>query len=342
MALMVARAPEGSLHCLCRLILSVPQAIRAIGGDCSGPTLPLDFRMTDTETPELLLQKWLSLGDNREIDALSRRLAADPQRRTLFKVLALAARSCNKRPIQLDEADRLAAAEALAGWRPDLWRDDQAARTLILLQAAKSLAEKDFHRELNFLFSAADVGELETLYQALALFPQPEQLLPQALEGTRSNMTRVFTALVHHNPYPAAFFDADSWNRMILKTVFLCLPLSPVQRLDERANAELAGMLLDYVRERWAARRTVRPGLWRCVGPFADAPEELAFFQRLIEEGCEQERMAARLSLKKNPHPDVQAILQADRQPLPDSDWEMLESTPEEDLQAHLPGPLAN
>lgn len=40
--------------------------------------------------------------------------------------------------------------------------------------------------------------------------------------------------------------------------------------LDQRANKELALILSDYARERWAAGRKVNPVLWRLVAKFID------------------------------------------------------------------------
>ncbi len=71
---------------------------------------------------------------------------------------------------------------------------------------------------------------------------------------------------------------------MVLKALFVGSALDPIIGLDDRANPELARILIDYARERWAAARPVTPELWRTVTPFADRPEIRAELDRLPTE----------------------------------------------------------
>lgn len=304
--------------------------------------------MSMTPRPKDLLRTWLLEQDAQDAERLTHLLdeyRINPTRRTLFRVLALASRGLGVHPLGLESGDLETADEACPGWRPDGWRRDHAARTLVLLEMAEMLPTDAFHQELDFLFGAADVGELEALYRALILFPEPQRLLPRAMEATRTNMTRVFTALAYGNPYPATLFEEDIWNRMILKAVFLGLPLAPIQGLDKRANPRLASLLLDYVRERWAARRVVRWDVWRCVGPFANLPTESAFFERLLKTGSEVEKQAAVLALCGNPSPRA-AIICAAQAGLTRAArngrlaWHLLSSVETAKAGAHLAGPI--
>jgi hypothetical protein len=107
---------------------------------------------------------------------------------------------------------------------------------------------------------------------------------------------------------------------MVLKALFVGSPLHSIQRLDERANPELARMLVDYAHERWAAGRDVSPELWRCVGKFANS-EMLADLERVLIESHAQpysngkgqkkllERTAAALACADCPLPQAQEIL---------------------------------
>src|SRR5690606_5500529 len=100
------------------------------------------------------------------------------------------------------------------------------------------------------------------------------------------------------------------WNQMVLKCLFIGVPLWPIVGLDERINEALMRMLCDYAHERWAAGRDVSPELWRCVGPVADekALDDLA---KVLREGTELERQAAALSLVGNERPEAKALLDA-------------------------------
>lgn len=158
------------------------------------------------------------------------------------------------------------------------------------------------------LFSAADVGELVALYQALPLLPYPERFLNLAIDGVRSNMTAVFNAIALQNPYPSEHFDDDAWNQVVLKALFVGSPLHPMMGLDQRANAKLARMLSDYAHERWAAGRPVNPELWRLVGPFAEGGL-VADLERVLASADEREQLAAALACASSPNSEAQALL---------------------------------
>lgn len=189
----------------------------------------------------------------------------------------------------LDEADRLR-----TGWQPGNWSTDQAARSVIVLSYPSDDRERYVHT-VEQLFSTADVRESVALYQLLPLLPYPDAFRARAAEGIRSNMTSVFNAVAHHNPYPSEYLDEPAWNQMVLKALFVGSPLSPIVGLDDRANRELARMLVDYARERWAAQRDVSPELWRPVGPYAN--EYLEELGLVLSSPDETEREAAALAL---------------------------------------------
>ncbi len=161
---------------------------------------------------------------------------------------------------------------------------------------------------LKQLFTTADVGELVALYQSLPLLPDPEQHLAQATEGIRSNMTAVFNAVALCNPYPTDYFDEPAWNQMVLKAVFVGSPLHLIWGLESRANPELARMLIDYAHERWAAKRSVTPELWRPVGPFADELISVDL-EKVLNEADVVQQQAAALACFQSPSPQAQALL---------------------------------
>jgi hypothetical protein len=130
----------------------------------------------------------------------------------------------------------------------------------------------------------------------------------RAAEGIRSAVQPVFEAVAHANPFPSEQFSETQWNHMVLKALFIGSKLDPIQRLDERRNADLAKMLIDYAHERWAARRSVSPELWRGVGLFADEAG-VADIAKVLRGGNEKERKAAALALAECPHPSARAAL---------------------------------
>jgi hypothetical protein len=118
----------------------------------------------------------------------------------------------------------------------------------------------------------------------------------------------VFCAVAHNNPFPSEQFNDDQWNQMVLKCLFIGVPLQPVIGLDERANAKLMSMLVDFAHERRAAHRTVPAELWRCVGPFAD-DRAIADLRIALTSESLAERQAAALALGLSPHPSAKSVL---------------------------------
>jgi len=264
------------------------------------------------QQPTDLLETWLKRqlsGDaaawlNDALDTL----ASDASDRTFYKLFGFVPRKLGKNDLQLSAGDFSAAEKARPGWDPTGWSVDQAARLLLLLRSASD-PQKLFERNEQ-LFITADVGELIALYRGLPLYPEPSIYTKRAAEGIRTNIKSVFEAVAHRNPFPREQFDEGAWNQMVLKALFIESPLWPIQGLDERANATLAVMLVDYAHERWAAGRAVRPELWRCVGPYANE-QAIADLTKVLSEGSQQERKAAALALTACDAAQAKAALQS-------------------------------
>jgi hypothetical protein len=224
-----------------------------------------------------------------------------------FSAFSAVPRYTGKNDLQLTKAELEVASVACNGWFPSHWSVDQAARALLVLALPQDDEEK-YLITLKRVFTAADVGELIALYQTLPLLPYPEKFRDRAAEGVRSNMTAVFNAVALRNPYPAQYLDDLAWNQMVLKALFVGSPLHLVQGLEERANLELAKMLVDYAHERWAAKRTVSPELWRLVGRFADNAM-LADLERAIQDPDPVQQAAGAIATSECPLPQAQQLL---------------------------------
>ena len=237
------------------------------------------------EQPVDLLCTWVGrqAGDEADwfADAIAR-MRAGAAERDLHIVLGLAPRRLGKADLELSEADRAAADAAYPGWDPSGWSVDGAARVAALLAYR---GERPFAETFKDLRRTADAAETIALYRGLPLYPNPDSLHFEVGEGLRSNLKPVFEAIAHANPFPRDHFDEHRWNHMILKALFVGSALAPVTGLDERANPELARILIDYANERWAAGRPVTEELWRPVRPFADHPEIRAMLDRARADG---------------------------------------------------------
>jgi hypothetical protein len=249
---------------------------------------------TQNITAEDLLYRWVSRQVNTEavnwLDKKRQQISEGAADFIFFTAFSAVPRYTGKQEIQPTVEELESASNICNNWFPTNWTIDQAARTLLVLSLPSDRADK-YLLILNQVFAAADVRELVALYQALPLLASSERfcdLLAAALryraaEGIRSNMTAVFNAVALNNPYPAEYLDNLAWNQMVLKALFVGSPLHLIQGIDERANPELARMLVDYAHERWAAGRDVSPELWRCVGKFANS-EMLTDLERVLTE----------------------------------------------------------
>ncbi len=251
-----------------------------------------------SEAARALLVDWLS----RQVDGATRAwlatqisgLAGARNDAALHLAFGLIARHLGQGTLKLSEADLVAADASLAGWTPRDWSLADAGR--ILLVSSLQAEDRDFLRRFRSLCQTASVAEAISLYRGLPFYPQPAALEPQVGEGLRTSVPSIFQSIAHRNPYPRIFFDQGRWNQMVLKALFIGVRLAPIQGLDERTNVELAGILIDFARERWAAGRTVPFELWRCVGPFARGPG-LEALERVLSTGAQIERQAAALAL---------------------------------------------
>ncbi len=218
-----------------------------------------------------LLNSWLEMRISPEnlvwLNCKKKEIKQNAQEKTLFTSFSAVSRYLDKQKLELSAEELLIAKEIIEGWNPTNWTIEQVGRTILILSFPYEDQER-YVATLDKIFAAADVGEAIALYQSLPLLPYPERFRLRAAEGIRSNITSVFNAVALDNPYPATYLDNLAWNQMILKALFIGSPLQPIYGLEKRNNPQLSQMLIDYARERLAAKRTVNYELWQLVLPF--------------------------------------------------------------------------
>ncbi len=234
------------------------------------------------ENPVDLLRNWVLCQASDQGEWFAEAVDAMASERDLHIVLGLAPRRLGKADLSLTDGDLSAAPAAYPGWNPSGWSVDGAARVAALLSFKGQRPFADIFKDLR---RTSDVAEMIALYRGLPLYPDPETLHFECGEGLRSNLKPVFEAIAHNNPFPRDHFDDHRWNHMILKALFVGSELAPITGLDERANPELARILIDYANERWAAGRPVTPELWRPVRPFVNDPGIKAMLQQARSDG---------------------------------------------------------
>lgn len=160
------------------------------------------------------------------------RVGAEPA--AIGQLFPAAGRHCGRSP--------LAAA-------PD-WCADEAVRALLLA----ALPAQRVAAEASELYRYGDAAEKRAVLKALPLLPVGATAVPLLHDAVRSNDPRLIAAAL--GPY-AGHLDPAAWRQAVLKCVFMGISLRVVDRLEQRADPELAGMLASLAAERAAAGRAL-------------------------------------------------------------------------------------
>jgi hypothetical protein len=140
---------------------------------------------------------------------------------------------------------------------PARWSPDELARAALLLAASEALPAEEHTGVVEEAFRKGDNVERSALLKSLALLPESQRFLKTATEASRTEVQEVFEAIACENAYPAMHFPELNFNQLVLKALFLEVPLARVHEWQPRCNLELARMVSDYEAERVAASRTV-------------------------------------------------------------------------------------
>lgn len=224
----------------------------------------------------------------------------------LFRSLGMAARKLGKTNLELSSQDLVQAGQLRSGFDPSGWSVDLAARVALILASFNGDATQ-FAARLDKLADSAEINELIALYCGFALYPVGPEIESRAREAIRSSMRPIFDAMAQRTPYPRQYFDQAAWNQMIVKSFFLDSPLWPIQGVEQRANLDLARILVDLAHERWAAARPISPELWRCVA-LHPGPDGVSAMQRVLNFGGETEQLAVALALQASVDPACGAL----------------------------------
>lgn len=133
------------------------------------------------------------------------------------------------------------------------------ARAALLLEAVGCVPPDEQPPFVESLFSTGNNREREALLRALSFLPDPARFVAVALAACRMNVQSVFEAIGCENPFPADHFPEAGFNHLVLKALFLGVPVTRIVGLERRANRELTRMVGAFRSERLAAGRNV-PG----------------------------------------------------------------------------------
>ncbi len=193
-------------------------------------------------------------------------IAAGVNNSRFAQLIALASRHARRNSLAPSHSECQQAAVALPGWDPVDWNLLETLRIALIL-ARPDLTTDNFTQGFESAFQYADEGELCAFYRAIPLLPEAQRFVWRAGEACRTNMASVFRAMACDNPYPVTHFDAIAWQQLLMKALFIGVPLWRIYGLDQRLSATLAVMVLDYMDERTSAGRGIPVDAWLLLGP---------------------------------------------------------------------------
>jgi hypothetical protein len=171
------------------------------------------------------------------------------------------ARTLGRKPLGVDEV-------CLTGTSGDLplagTTTDVAGRMLLLYALAQAAPEQ-LPAAVQAAYEEGDSHEKLAVMRALPLLPQAERFIEIALDIGRCNELELFSSLAARNPYPSRHYNELAWNKLYMKAVFIDVPLAHMLGVEERNNAELSRMALEYVEQQESAGRRFPNEIWQVI-----------------------------------------------------------------------------
>lgn len=163
----------------------------------------------------------------------------------LAMLFAAAGRLFGSRPLPPEAGDGAAGRPA----------DEIARMALLVIQVER--ANGSGLALVDERYRCGDNRERGAVLRALPHLPEPARFLRVATHACRSNVTPVFEAIAADNTYPADHFPDPAFHQMVLKALFVGVPVARIAGLARRHSPELARMAAGYASERRAAGRVV-------------------------------------------------------------------------------------
>jgi hypothetical protein len=218
-------------------------------------------------------------------------------------------RKTGKKEIVVEESERNQINELVPGFSLLHWTIDRLSRVWLLMQLEAG-EKANYISRIENLFLQAEMNEQVALYSSLPFLTYPEEWILRCSEGIRSNIGTVQEAIMYNNPYPSKYLDEPAWNQLVMKAFFADKNVCRISGLDERANKNLALIIFDYIKERWAAHRSVNPQLWRLIKGYMN---ESNFFmlERLFKGGDKMDQKVAALASVDSNFEPARLLLQS-------------------------------
>ncbi|MCY7297261.1 EboA domain-containing protein [Alteromonas sp. a30] len=167
------------------------------------------------------------------------------------------------------------------------WFSHDIARVLLLQQFKRCLCQLLQTQPEHSSYSALQAQWSQHLLQVYRRFGEDEkallvrslfllgesELLPIALDASRTNDESLFATLALNNPFPSQHFPERNFHQLVLKALFIDLDIKHIQGLSRRLSPELSQLCLDLVEERKLASREIPLSIWLAIRP-EDLPQD--------------------------------------------------------------------
>jgi hypothetical protein len=176
-----------------------------------------------TDLLQSMLAKRLEQGSRTWLDSA---LAAAAGGDSTASPYTVAAKRLGRAVLTLDDDERRALATAAPGIVFDRWTLADAGRALLLSTLARALPDGAFVEAATEWYELGDSGEQQSWLRALPLLPGAERFRALAIDACRTNIVPLFESIACDNPYPERYFPTAQFNQLVLKAMFVGLPLA--------------------------------------------------------------------------------------------------------------------
>ena len=195
-----------------------------------------------TGLPLDVLETRLSPTGADRLRAMTEEIAADPA--AIERLFPAAAREVGRGPLDSDDPTGIVG--------PTL---DDVVRAALLDALAQVRSVRELIDDVLALYRYGDGDEKRAVLRSLAGLGLGAEVEPLVADALRTNDLRLVGAAM--GPWAGANLDDATWRHGVLKCLFIGVPLAAVDRLAERADAELARMVAAFGHERCAAGRDI-------------------------------------------------------------------------------------
>jgi hypothetical protein len=182
-------------------------------------------------------------------------------RRDINRLLGMytsASRKTAGRDLSLTAVEHAAIDALSPGLSCDRWTLEDLVRATILLGAARVGDDAStWVATASACYENGDAREQQSWLRAISLLPLAERFASYGIDACRSHIQPTFEAIACDNPFPSVHFPDLNFNQLVLKALFIGVPLARVVGLRRRLNPDLSRMARDYASERRAAGRSV-------------------------------------------------------------------------------------